>query len=468
MAVPYATEIIYDSHAGREPRQPIELYRTDQQVLDRRAIVRVRRGPDGSIDAVTESIGEYRTGVRRATGVRWFRWSTVSTTQVRRMKSGRFLWSSKSQGRWMASSVDRMNGDQVVLTGGPGHAYVEAQTAAAVAEHLGTPKPPAEVYPLMAHYKSLLLVRDAAFRAAFEGTSDVVSLVAKLYGKRAVRKSLVKAVAEADTVAIYLSWCLRGRHVPIDWHVAYLRTARVAQTFLSRRFVIQKSLRPHLRGLPTRTVRRLMREQIHYGPIADMSRLHAPTAPIPAESWTDLHDRVAAHDRLVRLTEQQVEQDKARIRAERARRLHEKRMQDPEFAAAFAETERRRLETEAERERARDRAIGERAVIWKRLAARLEGSTAGGLTVTVARNDRTLLEWGGRLLLYGEPAKRLLYTDENLEVDLMDYETRGPVLRQLLGFKNRTLSRHVHDDLLDHLAAAGVHTPEHYQGRIAA
>lgn len=420
-----------------------------------RRVTRVVRDDDGRATRVTAAVSSYRTGVNPASGARYWRWETTQGSSTRLTRSGRMIHTVFEGGYAVTETVFCTR-------------QLTVASPETIIEHLGLPKPADECYPLAEHYGLLDWIDDPGFRSAFESTSTVAELAVRLYGKRALRKSLVKAVAQASIYPLYLSWCLRRRDVPVDWHVDFLRAHPMAPSgpSVNTRGQRVRGLRPHLRGLDRSSVRRLLRqERLPLDLIGDIGRMHSGTGITQARSWEDLHDRVARDDRRVRQAEYD---EKMRLDDERRTR----RLNNPAYIARMEEQARRAAAAAAERQRREEERAGVRAVLHKDLAAKLDGATTrGGQTLVVATDARQLLEWGNALdNCIGSYANSLrLYTAVlvavyeadapigALEIRLPVHDMSGAlVLGQSYGRRNGPLPPEVQSGINEVLRAAGV------------
>lgn len=439
------SEKLFDSSHGRAPRehQTLDLAPGERRTLESVSRVHVKRDETGAAVAVTYTRAEYMAGRRFDSDTYWFRWSAIRDV-VRLTKTGRMIYLRFVDGRVPGGAVmvSRIEDDNagIVVHGRPGRIAVDERFAEAVRGYLGEPKPFEVAYPLARHYPGLSPGWDPAFRSCFEDVDDVRVLVARLYGKRAVRKSLVKAVAGADLCHLYLSWCLRGRHIPVDWHVDYLR-ANPREPHVGRWSSGQlRGLRAHLRHLGATSVRRLMRgEAPSRHLLDDVARMRPSGTVTDVRTWKDLHDRAATADRVIRRHELELAQAKRRTVARRG--------------------------------------ISRRDPVYEQAAKAVAGSTGDGVRVEVAETPETLLGWGesmghciaayagdmqnrsALLLGFFDPSGRLV-ANASLAV-----RTDGTVLQQLLGKHNRTLPQAMVDDFTRHLSSAGVAVDQPWVGQ---
>lgn len=473
------SEKVYDSFEGREPRahQDLDLDPRREVVLDTREQHYVRRDDDGTAIAVTRVTSSYRTGWRAREFRRWYRWSDDQVTVIRKVGQGRIVVMTRS----------RQGTRSQALWGREGYRYVQSRRDAfagntsfadLAVQELGYPVTFRDYYPLAEYYTDLTPDCDPAFLRAFEGVTDVRELVVRLYGKRAYRRSLVKAVAQAKVYNLYLSWCLRGRHIPVDWHVDYLRqTPRSDDEAAPHEY--PRRLRQHLWGLSRRSVRRLMKEplstmQRHW--IEDLSRVARCPEVTEADSWRDLHDKVMRRDRIRRRIEMDAKQARQVKAAQRRAEKHAERLADPAYAAMLGEREHQLELYEIERQRITTEALGERGRLYESARGALAGTTERGLTVRVARTSRQLLEWGDAmdncianyyqsirgcsgLLLGAYLGEELL---ANAEVRMSEGGELS--LSQLLGKRNQPLPELIRSDIVGHLEGAGVSTAGRWMG----
>lgn len=477
------TEKIYESSLEEQRGRVVDLDPNgSKQVLDVVDRIYVKRGENGKPVAVTHTISRHMTGRRMDTGHRWFRWVSDERRIVRLTKNGRMLVTNFEARRTPFTTEIRRVGDI--------HAHTETwpqhlwqKHLEAIVDHLGQPRPFEDVYPLSEHFPELDTRADPAFRAGFENVADIKTLVERLYGTQAVRKSLVKAVAQTDLRHLYLSWCLRGRHVPVDWHVDFLRRhprPRGCADHLDRPESLRaRGLRAHLRHLDKSSVRRLMRaEEVPWQMVSDLNRMKPSGRVTQVRSWTDLHDRAAVADRVIRRHEINTRELKQQQAADRRARRHAKMLEDPTYVARLEAAERARALEEAELERKRLEKIGERARVYDSTAKALTGSTERGAEVVVARDPGTLLTWGEEMGQCIAAYSHALHDRSSLLVGFYDGQTlvanaevkvsAGPerkMLSQLLGKRNTTLPQETLDDYLPHLARAGVDVTQAWVGR---
>lgn len=461
------SERIYEWHQSQEHPERIELEPLPRhhgdQVLDRAAWVYLKRDVGGRPMSVTYRSRRYLTGVRRDTGHRWFRWETDQTFTVRRTRTDRMM-------------LINFGGPRVsshMITSERDLPRIDALRDA-VANHLGEPRTFVEIYPLAINF-DLDEGHDPTFRACFEGVTDVHELTARLYGKKALRKSLIKAVATADVEHLYISWCLRRRDIPVDWHVDYLRAHPYRE--VPRRSHLRR-LRPHVRNLDKTSIKRLLRQGIPFHTIRDIGRMCVAEEITSVRSWADLEEQVADADRVVREHELYINDLKRAQTRERAARRHEARLADPAYRARLEAAELAREEARIEQERLERKRLGRRAEAHDKMVASLIGATPAGVTIAAATDARTLLKWGKEMrqcigsysyalhdkssILLGLYAGDSLIANAEIEVHV---QPDGMRLAQLLGKRNATLEQEILDDVLPHLEANGVEIPNWWIGQ---
>lgn len=477
------TQKIYDTSLERDLPPEVELDDLGhRQTIDRIIRVYVKSDEQGRSVAVTHHESIYETGVRVDTGTRWFRWSS-SRRIVRLTKTGRMLYVSLGRSKEPAQSfvIDRIGsrGNRSDLVDAKNRRlHAPARLVDAVVEHLGRPKSFRDCYPLVSHFPDLGSDTDPTFRARFEDVTDIKALVESLYGKKSVRKSLVKAVAQTDLWHLYLSWCLRGRHVPVDWHVDFLRKHPRHDGIEGEYPALRlRGFRPHLRHLDKSSVRRLMRADDVPRLVVDLCRMRPSGRVTQVRSWAELHDRAAVADRVIRAHEILMSELKEQRATERSRRRHARLLEDPAYLARMEAAERERALREAEAERRRLEEIGERARVYDETAKAVGGRTSDGVEVVVADDAATLLTWGEQMgqciasytsalhdrssLLLGLYRSGDLIANAEIRVD----GNSGSRLVQLLGKRNATLPQEDIDDVLPHFTGAGVDLPTYWVGQ---
>lgn len=187
---------------------------------------------------------------------------------------------------------------------------------------------------------------DNEFRRRFIGARDARELTLSLFGTTRMRRDLVKAVGGATIQNIYAAWQFRGL-VPVDWLVAMMRDGfgdhlpAVYENSLAT-----TNIRPFVRALDQQSLRNLTREQMPTGYwMRDITRMHRGVSPRRVRGWRDLHDALDDYRRTYGMPQGKSVKPKKPIRLR------------PEVAA-------------------------------------LEGTTAGGLTVEIARHEDDLWQWG--------------------------------------------------------------------------
>lgn len=412
-------------HAGADDRGRIELWRWEIFQYD------------PSAHRYTARLASLIKGPT-ASGKAYARWRTHERINLRVLPDGRWLTTARHHGLHHSRYVYDVARDG------------EFSCSIRALGHIApAPVPFADAYPVLAAAG----VRSHAWGTgpmpqgvlnAFAFTDDLPTITRRLFGARAYRKDLARAVAgvlgpeRPDLARLQTAWHLRP-FVPVDWIVAHL-TGR-GPTISQAAGINTRGLRAHLAQLDQRSLRRLAltgREDIPWTSLADI----AGWAPLPGlariDSWTDLHDRLTLQ-----------------ARAEQQRRVA---MRNDEWAAA---------------------AQSDYAVTDDTLHRALEGTTPGGLTVELARNGSTLTAWGDQMhhcigsyeiemwrqrSLLGavrDPGGRLL---GNFEVEARGRDGKSQELRQMLGKHNARLDDSIRLDVEAHLRAAGVHIPAEYAG----
>lgn len=307
--------------------------------------------------------------------------------------------------------------------------------------------------------------------AAFAGAEDVGQVTRRLFGARRYRKDLVRAVAriaqspasDADQTCLAepwgrlaTAWAARGL-VPADHLVAHLTGAgaSIAPVLTEGRSV--EVLRRHLRALDEHSVHRLLTapapEEVEMMAL-DVLKMAPHPGVRRVRGWRDLHDQLS--DVHARYTWE--------VRQAREAALQQER--EAAWAAITAH-ERERL--------AAEQAARTVPIELDEHQLRLEGTTAGGREIVLARTVATLEEWGMQMghciWSYGtEMRSRRSWLGAamkpgterplaNFEVEATycaDGTPKSLVLRQLLGRRNRTLPPDVREDIVAHLLAAGV------------
>lgn len=373
-----------------------------------------------------------------SSGKAYSRWRTHERINLRVLDDGRWLTTAAYSGRYASRYVyDLADAGQF----SPG--------IRALGHIAPAPAPFADTYPVLAaaglerpwYGRSHM---PQAMTNAFAFTDDLPTITRRVFGARAYRKDLARAVAgvlgpeHPNLGRLQTAWHLRP-FVPVDWLVAHL-TGR-GPTIGQAADLNARGVRAHLAQLDQRSLRRLTlsgRDDVPWTTLADL----AGWAPLPGlarvDSWADLHDRLMVQ-----------------VRAEHQRRLD---MQNAEWAAA---------------------AKTDYAVTDDTLHRGLEGTTPGGLTVELARNGSTLVAWSAQMRHCIENYRIAMWRQRSLLGAVRDtggrllgnfeVEARGPrgtsqELRQLLGKHNARLDDSIRLDVEAHLRAAGVHVPDDYAG----
>lgn len=336
-----------------------------------------------------------RTG-RTPTGKTWARWSAESLTTYRVTKAGYWLYTQRKGNQFTYS--------ERVFAGG----HEDKHYADALAHFGREPAAFHDVYPL-AH--SLALSRygrfDSAFLSCWVGTNDVGELTRRLFGKRAYRKDLVKAVAASHASALAWAWLFRG-FIPVNWIVAFLRSG----VFLRPRNDPAPAVRKHLRHRTPGELKRLLNSTGEGFYIRDCGRLPPAEGIGRVRSWRELHDRLDARNR-------------ARL-------------------GAMPKSQR-----------------ASKPVTLPAEVQALNGQTAGGLTVVMASTEEQLIAWGSELshciasywssLRAGRCLLGAVYRQDTL---LGTFELDGQVqrIRQFRGRFNQPIPDDIYADVRQHLS----------------
>jgi hypothetical protein len=187
---------------------------------------------------------------------------------------------------------------------------------------------------------------DNEFRRRFVGARDARELTVSLFGATRVRRDLVKAVGGASIQNVYAAWQFRGL-VPVDWLVGMMRDGfgdKLPAVYENSLAAL--NMRPQVRALDQQSLRNLTRDQMPNNyMMRDLSRMHRDVSPRRVRGWHDLHDALDDYRRTYGPPVPKNAKPKRPIRLR------------PNVAA-------------------------------------LEGTTAGGLTVEIARHEDDLWAWG--------------------------------------------------------------------------
>jgi hypothetical protein len=372
-----------------------------------------------------------------SSGKAYSRWRTRERINLRVIDDGRWLttaryWHGHSSRYVYGPNDDILSpGVRALLDIAP--APVAFETAYPVAHRAGAQHPRYGRNPM-----------PQGMLNAFAFTEDLPTITRRLFGARAYRKDLARAVgASLDPQRPHLTrlqtaWLLRP-YVPVDWLVAHLGGRGASMSGTADLNV--RGLRAHLSQLDQRSLRRLAltgADSVPWTTLDDLAGWPQLPGLARVDSWSDLHDRL--------------------LLQERAEHEHQIAMENAEWAAA-AETDY--------------------AITDDTLHRALEGTTAGGRTIELARNGSTLLAWSAQMRHCIENYRIAMWRQRSLLGAVRDasgrllgnfeVEARGPrgtsqELRQLLGKHNARLNDSLRLDVEAHLRAAGVHVPDDYAG----
>lgn len=376
-----------------------------------------RADEEGHVSSVTESTA-WRIVGPSTSGKGYTRWSPNTMTVVRRLPSSRRtvfgrVWTRRGQRCFGSAFYD---GDTTLSP-----ALLELAT-----ELLGRAPTFAEAHPLLRE-DHRFSIENRAFLRAFWRVEEVRDLTRNLFGVSRYRKDLVKAVAVAYPLSLFVAWSLRGL-VPTDWLVDVLRRhtgdAEEGASFDNGRridWVPQGELRRHLRGLDMVTLRRLTRDVagLTHERVRDLTWM-APAPPRRVRTWDELHDYTARIDNRTRL---------AGLGGSPASSTPDD-------------------------------------VPWTADRSALAGTTEGGLRVVAAVDVRTLLDWGQEAhncigsyweaLELGVVHLLGIYECDRLVANAEIKPGPPPRLGQLRGPFNDDLPRDRYEDIVAFLTNRGV------------
>lgn len=380
-----------------------------------------------------------RTGRASATSTKTYaRWDTMAWQQVRVLPDGRWLVTERygrpgSRGycsTYQYADSHRADSPVSVLLPAPVSVREFSSTAVALFAPHGQEDPHDLRVP------AYLLRR-------FAGAHDVPTLTRQLFGTRAYRKDLARALGQLLTDRatarqaperahgrLALAWIMRDM-VPVDWLVAVLRGQGTPATqgvwWPDERQVA--NLRRHLRQLDLRSRRRLvLGTGTQFGPGAyDVARAAVVPGLTRVDSWEDLHDQVLPPGAAVQMPQWGSQTDMARAQAE-------------DFAPKITDLHRA-----------------------------LDGTTPAGRTVVVATCGQQVRAWAAQMHHCIASYQMPMFLGHCvlgavLDVDgtmLGNFEVRvardeQARLAQLLGPRNATLPREILADVEEHLRVADV------------
>lgn len=358
---------------------------------------------------------------------------------------------------------------------------------------------------------------------AYANTTDVSEVTRRLFGKRAVRKDLVREVAQSKIFDLAYVYALRDRKVPIDWYVQCLKQFRERRENIeshrdrgmnhTARSLEEQMLGPHHRTMHLRewtkdidltSRRRLLVTMWRKNDIRDQVRSIRDVQPykMPANGRMDARAyKGLTHAPITRVDDLNDLENQINTRVNAARRVADgrfKEMRDRERAIEEAwyentelgrhilarknEAERRRIE---EQRIAREKAIeeekrkhGERIknyeTVSKLIAVCNESSATHELVL--AKDRDTLNEWSDTLDNCISSYANTLDTHQTMLLGLygsgksgektliaaLELDIDNMQLRQFLGKHNSTLPIMVRQPILNWMNECGIDTSNYW------
>lgn len=404
----------------------------------------------------------------------------------------------------------------------------------AVVTYFDAPPSFKEIYPLGEYYgaKSSVAIPQQ-IRGLVRGAEDVQQLTKNLFGKTRYRKDLVKAVGNATLYELFIAWQFRGL-VPVDWIVEFLRSMHGGRseesTKLKRRHdchttTYKSVIRPHLRNLDQRSLRRILKE-IPTMPQFQLNVLLQDTGGISknypqirrVDNLGQLHDRVhklwnddmkivdaKSREKFRKLgevwefwrAERAVMKDEEWLKANPILAEDENlRRENPDkIFEGMAEIERRNQaewerqrqeerraweKQEAERRKREEEENKEYLALKKEIIKNLEAKGKDNpMRITIARKAETLREWGSEMnnCVGGYSHQALsprgiiggVYRDGKLVANF-ELAAKGNKndpsfeIRQLLGTRNKKLAGEIKEPIIKTFEKAGIIDSHNYWG----
>lgn len=356
-----------------------------------------------------------KVGLNKYSGREWYRWDTELRYVLSRNKNGllvpikmvgkqygdpSYVFSLARQDLWV-SEVRRVFSDEVekkfgVIT-------------------LKSVYPVAGMYNLSGYYEMPPTIIHAMRQPVFK------DFVAEVFGKKNMRKDLVKACATSTPISVALAAQFKGL-VPIDWIINFLRNNPRSEFYNPEDRTVTRSLskiRPILTQLDPRSYRRLLSLNMHpnsWYHITDTVRWSDRIEhPYFVRSWDDLH-----------------------------RQLYRGYVKDP-----FEDQE----------------------IKLNALAKRLNNAETKNFRIVPAHHTSIMTKWGDKMnnciatyrrtALEGKNVYAGIYVGEKLKANM---EIADGTLRQLLGTNNTPMKPDARDEIVSLLREKGVVVPDRYWG----
>ena len=399
---------------------PIETLSQHKETIYTQRVLRERK------DSLIEIHHGRVTGINNHSGKRYFRWEKPNFLVVKRTKGGHFVATTRTRDSGYTSQQFAV---------GMGHGY--AQIESALLKKWGDEISVEKAMPLASHYLMEPMYDWDRYNAPnyvrdLVRCKDARELTIKVFGKKRVRKDLVKAVANANICAIVYA-SLFKQFVPVDWIIDFLRNQNMEEvnrtiipyTELSR-FEL-RSARVMLAHLHRRHHRRLLNERFRSSDVIirllkdSIRTFNANGAPIDGfDSIKSLGD---LHDLLVWQTGAEFRYRRRMERADAEERIH---LVNHRPARRGVQMENRPLTPDP-------------------LSAKIDGQVIKDYVVVTPTDTDTLRAWGDEMnnciASYCNKNERTtlgaIYKDDNL---IANFEITDGRLIQLLGKFNKSLN----------------------------
>lgn len=259
---------------------------------------------------VTIMEGGKWTGIRRDTGKRWYRWSNTSAVGFRRTSAGNVVpynvhrAGRHGNGKWangaLGVTFGVLNDNKDIPRN---KAFIDA-----VQEEFGVGRL-SDVYPISEMYSIAYYEYMPKELIPFMREQDFADFVARTFGKKQMRKDLIKSAAKVRPDVLAVAREFRGI-VPVDWIVNFLRLNEEEHNNTHARLPHAVSLRGDLRGMDPRSYRALLNtkmERMDWWNIRSVAEAkqsqYRQVQPMGGErirTWAEYHDKALPPYRLAR------------------------------------------------------------------------------------------------------------------------------------------------------------------------
>ena len=235
------------------------------------------------------------SGINKHSGKHWYRWETQRSQGLYRTHKGTLVPFSvtldKKRKRVYPGAYFRNGVFDLLLYPENRWGTVGAKFAEQVYDKFGV-SAASDVFPMLGHFGADYADIPKGLYAAMR-QSNGKDFTRAVFGKRNMRRDLVKATCAAPDLSVVILAQAFKNLVPIDWIIQFMRNCATEEIFFTTG-IRARELRKILLQIDPRSYRHLLKDTGHnmFRYAADISRQYELQEPIYARSFRDLHDRI--------------------------------------------------------------------------------------------------------------------------------------------------------------------------------